>query len=1035
MRVLNVSQTLGRLNLWPGGHPHIPSGYEGYPVLSFSMRKIITIVILTAFGLLWPLNAIAGRTRQLTFEDAPANGGVGSMIISPDGGRIAFFADIDPGITEFRDLFTIRFDGTELVQPLAGYLRGGMRFGDVSWDGSILVIEEQRDMLGTNPFERNQIYRLNYDGTGLTQLTFTNDFSLIGNKLPRITNDASLIIFSSDDDFLGTNPENDSEIYTVSFDGTQFIQLTNNNYPNGLIKASSGFNSVAYVGVPDPDNELFVNDATGSSETRLTFNDDTDYPTSIAGNGSLIAFLRNGPSAGNPAKLFTILPDGTGETQLTFGPGLASGILNGDGTVILKAEAPQPAARFDFFLGPSDGSNFKQINPPLHNLQSNLTSSDLDYSGTRVIFALNTGAAIPNEKAIVIPQLFAYDDTIGDTPTGTNVLVNIDTDALISFSNVTSSGNTGSLISQFGMLPDASIIFGELDIHYEYWTDAIFAGNVEVCFNYGSRFTSDDVIVLQRVSDSWVNITSSVNGGIKTACGTTTTLGEFVVAMYVYRERDYYVSVITGSDETGDGTKSNPWASIGHALTTLEPHATATASKNVHVAGGTYNENYVQMRKDINLFGGYDPLTWQRSPERYPTVLQGSGTNTLVFGADNATIDGFVITGGGTGIYNEDASPTVSNCRIQNNKWGIYNYVLYGEGQVTSPVIKNNVIAFNQTGITNILVQCWWPGCNSIESSVIPLIVNNTLVENTNAGVEFTILPIGPLIEPLIVKNNILWANGQDISWWDEPLEVTYCDLENGIVGVGNISADPLFVDPANGDFHLKPGSPAIDAGDPDPQYNDHDGTRNDMGAFGGPDVVPNTPKGINVKLVFDGGITITFPQVTGSGHTTMTHSTTCPEPSGFYPLDPIMCYTITTSADHGGLAEVCMDYEDRGYVLQLEDALRIYQWSGYWQNVTTFQDQNNNRICGVVNGDTEFTLMVGFDFSQLRPPSDNLSSGGGGCSYNAESSYQTPLYEGLLYALMFLAVVWHIRHTLTRKNIFNHFTFWLWKQWRKWEQ
>ena len=30
----------------------------------------------------------------------------------------------------------------------------------------------------------------------------------------------------------------------------------------------------------------------------------------------------------------------------------------------------------------------------------------------------------------------------------------------------------------------------------------------------------------------------------------------------------------------------------------------------------------------------------------------------------------------------------------------------------------------------------------------------------------------------------------------------------------GNISADPLFVDPVHGKYHLQPGSPAIDAGD-----------------------------------------------------------------------------------------------------------------------------------------------------------------------------------------------------------------------------
>ena len=53
--------------------------------------------------------------------------------------------------------------------------------------------------------------------------------------------------------------------------------------------------------------------------------------------------------------------------------------------------------------------------------------------------------------------------------------------------------------------------------------------------------------------------------------------------------------------------------------------------------------------------------------------------------------------------------------------------------------------------------------------------------------------------------------------------------------GPSSETSDPLFADVAGDDFHLQPGSPCIDAGDPDPQYNDTDGSRNDIGAFGGP--------------------------------------------------------------------------------------------------------------------------------------------------------------------------------------------------------
>ena len=52
--------------------------------------------------------------------------------------------------------------------------------------------------------------------------------------------------------------------------------------------------------------------------------------------------------------------------------------------------------------------------------------------------------------------------------------------------------------------------------------------------------------------------------------------------------------------------------------------------------------------------------------------------------------------------------------------------------------------------------------------------------------------------------------------------------LERGVAA--RLAADvPAF------DYGLQPGSPCRDAGDPDPIYQDADGTRNDMGAYGGP--------------------------------------------------------------------------------------------------------------------------------------------------------------------------------------------------------
>ena len=59
---------------------------------------------------------------------------------------------------------------------------------------------------------------------------------------------------------------------------------------------------------------------------------------------------------------------------------------------------------------------------------------------------------------------------------------------------------------------------------------------------------------------------------------------------------------------------------------------------------------------------------------------------------------------------------------------------------------------------------------------------------------------------------------------------INYTNIDGDWGGNGNISTDPLFTDPNNGDFTLQSTSPCIDAGDPNSD-RDPDGTRADIGA------------------------------------------------------------------------------------------------------------------------------------------------------------------------------------------------------------
>ncbi|MHC4155081.1 MAG: right-handed parallel beta-helix repeat-containing protein [Planctomycetota bacterium] len=105
-------------------------------------------------------------------------------------------------------------------------------------------------------------------------------------------------------------------------------------------------------------------------------------------------------------------------------------------------------------------------------------------------------------------------------------------------------------------------------------------------------------------------------------------------------------------------------------------------------------------------------------------------------------------------------------------------------------------------------------------------VANNTIVDNSNVGIR---VPSGTA--PTI-SNSIIWGNdANDLLGCN----ATYSCIEdpNDANGVGNITDNPQLVDPNNDDYHLRPDSACIDAGDPNGDYTE----QTDMD--GDPRVIP----------------------------------------------------------------------------------------------------------------------------------------------------------------------------------------------------
>lgn len=274
--------------------------------------------------LLVPLLALAGAAQaqqQLTFAQQRAST---AASITGNGRLIAFHssAPLVPPAASGSDAFVVDADGSGLTRLTGNQLQ--VRAPVIAADGSIVVFVSNGNPTGANPDGNTELFAVKPDSGVVTQITDTGASNI---RAPSLSADGSRIAFTATGDLLqdGRAPPGTSrDVFVIGADGDNLVQIT-----QGAVGTVSKFPDISPHG------------------NRVVFSSNANFDGANA-DGSSEIFVATTDGSGTPEQLTDAR---TGRSRR---PSLAdNGLIAFESNAAL--DGPNPGGNFEIFVVRVDG--------------------------------------------------------------------------------------------------------------------------------------------------------------------------------------------------------------------------------------------------------------------------------------------------------------------------------------------------------------------------------------------------------------------------------------------------------------------------------------------------------------------------------------------------------------------------------------------------------------------------------------------------------------------------------------------------------